>query len=246
MAIAAQVSAALQNCGILQPTSACIPLPGGAVICPPGGVKIPDPTDLILQLFGQLNAALAPLMPIFRILDVLLAVFECIKAIPKSIFPPNPQPVISCLVHLAEVIAEIVKLIPLVSLPFTIAAFLDALILLLSGIRNNLLRVITQLNRIIALETQAVGPPANPLLANAALCARTAFNAEMAHLNQLFTPLNRLLGVINLFLTLIGQSPLPTLNTLGDDPATAIQNIDPVIAMLQTIRSFIPIPATAP
>jgi hypothetical protein len=241
MAVAAELSQQLQNCGILVPGSLCIPLPGGAEICPPGGIIIPDPSELVLQLFTQLNAALSPLMPFFRVLDVLIAIFDCITAIPKAIFPPNPAPIIQCLVHLSEAIAEVVKLIPVISLPFTVAGFLDALIALLVGVKSNLQSIIDQTARIVAAETAAVGPPAIPMLAQAALCARSQQASEMANMKALFGPVNRLLGVVNLLLSLTGQSPIPTFGDIGDDAEAALASMDPVIQTLQTIRSFIPV-----
>ena len=53
-------------------------------------------------------------------------------------------------------------------------------------------------------------------------------------------PVNRLIGVINLFMGLAGLEPLPDLANLGTDAQAALDPIDLVIEQLKTARSAIP------
>ena len=75
------------------PGEVCITFPGGAELC----ATIPDlvppqPDKLIRALFAQVNAALQPLTPIFNIIDAVVAIFECVKAISTL----NPEEIINC------------------------------------------------------------------------------------------------------------------------------------------------------
>src|SRR5678816_2695961 len=61
-------------------------VPGGASLDP----ELPDlgpadPMRLAKQLLAQANAALAPLGPVFDLIDVGLALVEAVKAIPDAI-----------------------------------------------------------------------------------------------------------------------------------------------------------------
>jgi len=233
---------ALIACGIQVPSrDCCIPLPGGAEICVQlPSIGIPDPQELIIQLFAQLNAALTPLVPIFRIIDIVLAIVECIKAIPKCLFPPNPQPLIQCFQALFAALAEILKLVPPFSLIFTVAAILDCLILLLGGLDATIHVIIEKNAAILA----AALKPASPGASFALQCEKGNLDAYIKNLNEAMKPLNRLLGVINLFMQLAGQQPLPLLSSIGGAVEEAEQflvPLDQIVATLRQIRAVIPV-----
>jgi len=74
--------------------------------------EIPDPLNLTLpggvqieriNLMEVIQPALTPLVPIFDIIDTVVAVFNCIKAIPDTLGPPpDPTVLAACLPDLAE------------------------------------------------------------------------------------------------------------------------------------------------
>ena len=90
--------------------------------------EIPDPFSITLpggvsmesiNLMEQIQPALTPLMPLFDIIDTVVAVFNCIKAIPDTLGPPpDPTVLAACIPELAEKVAKLLKLIPQLSLPF--------------------------------------------------------------------------------------------------------------------------------
>ena len=88
-------------------------LPDPISITLPGGVSMES-----INLLEQLQPALAPLVPLFNIVDTVVALFNCIKAIPEVIGPP-PDPTIlaACIPELAEKVNALLKLIPQLSLP---------------------------------------------------------------------------------------------------------------------------------
>ena len=217
----------------------CITFPGGAEMCVqiPG---VPDPTDVSKQLLAQANAALAPLVPVFNIIDAIIALFNCVKAIPDSLGPPpDPTALANCIPDLAEKVDKLLKLIPQLSIPVLIAGLIDVLLFYLEGLRGQLQAIIAAQVRIAAAATRAA-ELGNVQLRTVVDCAEASMDAYLQNLNESVKPLNRLVGVLNLFLQLVGLSPLPDLANLGDDAEAALTPLDLVIQKLQTARAALP------
>ena len=117
--------------------------------------EIPDPLNLTLpggvqieriNLMEVIQPALTPLVPIFDIIDTVVAVFNCIKAIPDTLGPPpDPTVLAACLPDLAEKVAKLLKLIPQLSLPLTIIGLIDLVIDTLRQARSLLLHLQQQM-----------------------------------------------------------------------------------------------------
>jgi len=217
----------------------CVTFPGGAEMCVqiPG---VPDPTDVSKQLLAQANAALAPLVPVFNIVDAMLALFKCVKAIPDSLGPPpDPTKLAECIPDLAEKIDKLLKLIPQLSIPVLIAGLIDVLLFYLEGLRGQLQAIIAAQVRIAAAATRAA-ELGNVQLRTVVDCANTSMDAYLQNLNEGMKPLNRLVGLLNLFLQLAGLPAIPDLGNLGDDAEAALAPLDAVIDSLKTIRAGLP------
>jgi hypothetical protein len=65
-------------------------------------------------------------------------------------------------------------------------------------------------------------------------------DAYLQNLNEGMKPLNRLVGLLNLFLQLAGLSTIPDLADLGDDAEAALAPLDAVIDSLKAIRAGLP------
>ena len=217
----------------------CITFPGGAEMCVqiPG---VPDPTDVSKQLLAQANAALTPLVPVFNIIDAILALFKCVKAIPDSLGPPpDPTKLAECIPDLAEKIDKLLKLIPQLSIPVLIAGLIDVILFYLEGLRGQLKAIIAAQVRIAAAATRAA-ELGNVQLRTVVDCANASMDAYLQNLNEGMKPLNRLVGLLNLFLQLAGLPPIPDLANLGDDAEAALTPLDLVIQQLQTARAALP------
>ena len=227
------------------PGNLCVTFPGGAEVCaslPSANVPVID--DLMRQMFAQVNTALAPLTPIFNIIDAVIAVFDCVKAISTL----NPQEILNCIPNLAEKIAELLNLIPQVSLVALVADVIDMLILYFKGIRNQILRQLAYYLRILDAQLAATRP-GNIALARVLPCALEDLDQLLNWQNQSASPLNRLIGVVNVFLEIIGLGKLGI--PLYAPPSSAISQeefeqsvilIDKTIELLVYIRLAIPIP----
>jgi len=218
------------------PGELCLTFPGGAEVCVQYPSLVPPtPDELVRQLFAQANAALAPLNPFFNVIDVIVAIFDCIKAISTL----NPEEIAACLPNLAERIGALLRLIPQLSLPILIAQFIDLLLIYLRGYRAQLIGQREYLLRILAAET-AAQRPGNIGLSSVIVCAKDDFRKLIEYGNESATPINRLIGLINLFMESIGlgQYGIPSLANIDPDAIDdSVQALDLAIETLSVLRA---------
>lgn len=222
--------------------------PGEICFHPPGGIEVcllfpslvpPTPDEQMKQLFAQINSVLAPMTPIFNIIDAVVQVFECAKAAATG----DIQKIVECIPNLAEKVNKLLALLPYYSIPLLIVEIIDALIVYLRGQRSQLVRQKEYLERILAAQL-ASAQPGNIQLANIAACAIDDLTDLFQNMNEGNAPLNRLIGAINYFLHLIGVTEcVPSIgaftpNTI--DPALIA--LDALIEFLTVLRGIIPIP----
>jgi len=224
------------------PDEICFTLPGGAQACIELDAKAPDVAELAKKGFAQLNAALTPLKPLFDIIDVIVALKDCIQAIPDSIGPPpSPTPIIECLQNLLAKVQALLRLLPQYSIPLLIAEVLDVLIMFLEGYKAQMQAQLRALQRIVEAGTRAteLGNVDFQLLLD---CAEGNMGVEAANLNASVKPLNRLLGTINFFADLAGLPCIPSVPDLSELNQSSIDQIDQIIEILMRIRRLIPVP----
>ena len=127
--------------------------------------EIPDPFQLTLpggvtiehiNLMEIIQPALTPLVPLFDIIDTIVAVFNCVKAIPDSLGPPpDPTALAACLPDLAEKVSKLLKLIPQLSLPLLIVRLIDLVIDTLRQARSELMHLQQQVQQILGVIDRA-------------------------------------------------------------------------------------------
>lgn len=221
----------------------CITFVGGAEICfqfP----RIPsDNGEAIKSLLAQVNAALAPLTPIFNIIDAVIAAFNCLQAIPDAITNLDPTELIECVPDLVEKVTKLLALIPQLSLPLMLIAILDCIIMQLEAVKDQLLHIAQQYLLILQRGLEAA-EPGNAALRTIVDCAQKDMDVYLEFVNEGFTPLNRLIGLVSALLGIIGIDL-----ELGIDKVLDLSNVEAalrplsfVIDVLTTIRNVIPIP----
>lgn len=220
----------------------CVRFPGGAELCVQTPLIAPDLFQVAKNLMTQANASLAPLAPVFAIVDAILAVKAAIDAIPDSLGPPpDPTKLAQALPALAEKVAALASLIPQLSVPFLVVDTLDVIILSLRGIVTRLEILLQQKTRIDAAITKATAQ-GNTALLGITDCAQDVYSKQVEALQQSATPLNSLIGVVNIFMGLAGLEAVPSLAALPDDPADGIEQLSAVVDTLTTLRNAIPVP----
>jgi hypothetical protein len=217
----------------------CIEIPDldASALTLPGGITIEQ-----INLMEAIQPALTPLVPLFDIIDTVVAVFNCIKAIPDALGPP-PDPTIlaACLPELGEKIAKLLRLVPPLSLPVLVAGLLDLVIKTLREARRQLAHMKTQLEQIARAIDRAKDLDDAGLMA-ITNCAKANVAQEAANVGRALASLGKLVGLINLFMGMFGGPEVPDLSGVGGQPLDpAIDAIDVLIAALSTIRQGLPL-----
>lgn len=223
------------------PQSLSLTFPGGAemnVQLPDPG--IPDPMQLAKQLMAQANAAMAPLVPVFNIIDTVIALFKAVKAVPDAITSLNPGKIIETIPDVTKKASKLLKLVPQLSVPLMIVGLVDVLLMFLDGVTGQLKALIQQQVRIQQAATRAA-ELGNTQLQVVVDCANANVGAQMQNLAEGAAPVNRLIALINIFMELIGLPKLPDLSNLGSDAAAALKPIEDMVKLLKDIRATIPV-----
>ena len=223
------------------PQSLSLTFPGGAemnVQLP--DVGIPDPMQIAKQLMAQANAAMAPLVPVFNIIDTVMALFKTVKAIPDAITSLDPSKITSAIPDLVKKASKLLKLVPQLSVPLMIVGLIDVLLMFLEGLTGQLQAIIEQQVRIQAAATRAA-ELGNIHLQGVVDCAKGHVDIQLQNLAESAAPVNRLIALINIFMELIGLPKLPDLSNLGSDAAAALQPLQDTVKTLKDIRKTIPV-----
>ena len=214
--------------------------------------EIPDPFSITLpggvsmesiNLMEQIQPALTPLMPLFDIIDTVVAVFNCIKAIPDSLGPPpDPTALAACIPELAEKVAKLLTLIPQLSLPLTIVGIIDLIIDTLRQARSLLLHLQAQMQQITGAIDRATELEDAGLMAITS-CAQANVAQEAANVGKSLAALGKLIGLLNIFLELGGAPTVPDLSDLAGSPLDeVVPPLDAIVDQLTQVRDMVPVP----
>jgi hypothetical protein len=221
------------------PVCAHIPsLPEPFVLPLPGGIEMER-----VNLMDIVQPALAPLVPVFEIVDTVVAVFKCIKAIPDALGPPpDPTKLGSAVPELAEKVDKLLRLLPQVSVPIMVVRLLDLAIETLTGARNQFAQLQLQEQRVATTVNRASQLGDGGLLAIAE-CARANVQQEAANVGKQLASLGRVMGTINLLMGLIGGPTVPPLGGAdGGSLDELVHAIDTSLQILHTVRAQVPLP----
>jgi hypothetical protein len=223
------------------PGGVCITFPGGAQLCVQTGIRTGDYMAMVEAFFSMINSTLMPLVPFFNILDVLIALFNCIQSVPKILVDPGA--LVDCIKQLAQAIAKILAMLPPLSIPRMIKGILLVIGLILTGFALEMQALIAQQQRILRAAT-AAAQPGNVHLQAVVNCATGNFDLQLQNLNAAMAPLNRLIGLINILLALVPGSPsVPSIGNLGSDAEGALRVLQEAGQTITEIANLIPVPA---
>ncbi len=219
--------------------SDCIAFPGGVTLCAQVGFDEGSALAVTKSLFGQVNAALAPLSPFFNVLDVALALFKCVKAVPDCITELSPVPILKCIPGLVEKVNKLLQLIPQVALPMTIKGIITAIISFLVGLKSKLQAIVARQTKIIASRARAA-ELGNVQLDVALDTAQGVLDGQLVNMNAGMGPINRLIGVVSAFMQIAGLGCIPAIGNIGPITGDVLAPLDAVVDVLQTIMNAIP------
>ena len=226
---------------VVPPQALCLSFPGGGQLCVnlPNAI-IPSSSEVARQFFAQVNAALAPLGPIFAVMDAIKATVACVTAVPEAITKLDVTGLLQCAPDMAEKLSKLLTLFPPLSIPVLVRDLISAMIVFLEGLRNDLEGAKRQADRILEAAT-ASQQPGNSSLAAIVSCAQGFYDKVMEHMSSSAAPLNRLIGVINAFLSLIpGVQPIPCIGGLDGTPSVIQDALRAFITTLTIVRNLLP------
>lgn len=214
------------------------PTPDPQRLTLPGGVRIEH-----LELVEVIQPALTPLMPFFDVLETVLALFDAVKAVPDTIGPPpDPTALAEALQKVAEKVVALLRLVPQLSLPFTIVGLLDLILHALREARDVLIDLQARAAALVAAEDRA-RELGDALLLEIVACARANIEQEAANLGKRLGALGTLVGILNLFTSLVGAPEVPDLSSLSGEALDAVvEPLDALVEVLTTIRAAVPLP----
>jgi hypothetical protein len=220
--------------------------PGGAALSQvlAAGSEIPSGLDAATNLLAQASPAMAPLMPIFNIIDAVLALVECVQAVPDALGPPpDPAKMVEALSGLAEKLPKLLDLMPQVATPRMGIGMLDTLVDFIEGLRDQIEAILLQAERTRAARTKAEELGDANLL-HIAGCAEAQGQAQLQAMADALAPMNTLGSGLSLFLGLLGLPDVPSLDGLIniENPEAAFEQIDDLINLLRSIRDAVPLP----
>jgi hypothetical protein len=223
-----------------------IVFPGGAALSQvlAAGSEIPSGLDAATNLLAQASPAMAPLMPIFNIIDAVLALVECVQAVPDALGPPpDPAKMIEALSGLAEKLPKLLDLLPQVATPRMVIGMLDTLIDFLEGLRDQIEAILLQAERTRAARAKAEDLGDENLL-HIAGCAEAQGQAQFQAMADALAPMNTLGSGLSLFLGLLGLPEVPALDGLIniENPEAGFVRIDDLVNLLRSIRDAVPLP----
>lgn len=206
--------------------------------------KIPSVCDNSLSILNAVQPALAPLKPFFDILDTVIALFNCFKAVPKALGSLNPKPIFDCIPEVIKKIEQLLKLIPQLSIPYTIISIIDNVLAMLQCLIDTMYNWISQTEILVGrLERAAKIEDSN---LDAILdCAQGDIDKMQLNATEALGAIGSLVGMLNIFMSLIGgpEIPLGLGDQIADSPLDEIlENIQSVIDVIQGIRDKVPIP----
>ncbi len=210
----------------------------------PFRIVLPGAAELIgFDLAALAQPALAPLAPMFRVMDVVAKAVDVLRAIPDALsMPPNPAGILQRLPALVQAASELLPLIPQASVPLTAASLIDAVIEELRRTRGRIEALDAQARRIERARERASAIGDLRLAASAGCAERDLARAVEAVLAPL-DALRGLLGVLGLLLGLAGGPPLPPWRISdSQDRAELIRDIAALKQSLTSLRERIPLP----
>lgn len=223
----------------------------------PGGVslqsilesgQLPYLGTAVSSIIQSLSSAILPLVPFFKLLDVVLKIIDCIMAIPKALGPPpNPTKIITAIAKLAKAVAALAPLFPPLSVPYMVVTTIKTIVVALTAFIQELEHQIVALTTIDAGRLIANALAGDPDTAAGAALLAAALDCAESDLDQMralglagLGPLSNILQILNVFVSLIGIPQILPIDVSGGTAQDLLAPLNAAVATLQAISNAIP------
>lgn len=207
------------------------------ILALPGGIELRD-----VDPVRVVQPALTPLAPLFNVLEAVLAIFECVKAIPATFGPPpDPTALVNAITDAVRKVARLLGLIPQLSLPRTIIGLVDIVIGVLDDVVGTLRDLVDRLVLIERAEERARSL-GDENLARILGVARQNVARESEQLAARLGQVSGIFGLLNLFLQMVGGPSIPNLDRPPtDDLEGFVSMLEDMVDTLRNVRRVIPL-----
>jgi len=189
--------------------------------------SFPRISDYVLKMMNISAPAMAPIRNILRVLDVVIAVMKCIKAIPDSLVPPSPGPILDCITGLAEAVAALLEFIP----PFPYVKMIFQIMKAIRQLLDDLIADINTIDAQISLIKSMISRGAdtgNTTLIELGECAKTEVEEMVNGILSVFELIGKLLAIVGGILEILVAIMPPLKSSIGKI-ASATTSIDQMV-----------------
>jgi len=211
---------------------------------------IPRPSSYVIQALNAMSPALAPVYMLIRVLDVIIAIQNCITALPKAIAMLNPAPIVSCIKKLVSVIAHLLPLLPPLAYVRLVVDIVAAIRMLVEDMISVIGLIDQQVSRIKAAINEAYQLD-DSLLLQIGECAKEDLKQNTAGLMQVLEAISKLmtalLGMLQIMAAVLPGPAGNKINKMVEDVAGFQSDIDsladpsdfpPLGGMLAALTTF--------
>lgn len=209
---------------------------------------LPNLSAVVQGILGPLNAALGPLMPFFRILDVVVAIIEFCKAVPDALGPPpDPTLLLKKLRLLLRAAAKLAALMPQISIPIMIAGICKVIIAALLALIEQLEAAFVVQAKLDLARGKAAALAFDPLTLFGAAALEASIDCAQINLDLMLEisvsgmgPLNKFLDLLNTFLALAGLPELLSIDASAS-PAALLAPLRAGVAAIENLCASLPV-----
>jgi hypothetical protein len=175
---------------------------------------VPRPSEYILKAMNALSPALGPVYMIIRVLDVLIAITNCQKAIPNAIMTLNPTKIFECIEKLVQAFANLIPLFPPLTYVRMVVDIVSAMRVLVDDLLSTLVEIDKEVSRVANMLANAVDNDDTVAL-QIGECAKENLNKNIAGLMEVLQVITKTITVLfNIIDTFSSLLPPPAQNEI--------------------------------
>lgn len=216
------------------PRSLQFRLPAGAIIqtVPPvGALGKPDAFLLASSGLGQVSAAMAPLAPIFTLVEAALAIKKFAEAVAS-----NPFSVTDAMGDVLRTADKLASVVPQLSVPILARDLVAALDMMLLGIQQQIDALLAQQTRVEAARAMVGDVPS---LVGAVTCADEQLAGMCANLDASLGLARGVIDLLTLLMAPTGLAGPPALGAISSNPGELTISRDAIAEMRQFLAFFL-------
>lgn len=206
----------------------------------PGGAKLEavmqPPREVPRFLMLQLSTALAPLQPLFDLVDALLIAKQAFDAV-KTL---NPVKIGGVVLKFGTAVDKLRALIPQVSVPILVVDVVGLLDAVAQTLKVEVQGVVEAQLRLDDAEATSTSLGGVPALSGVVACGRAQVDAQLALVQQKTGAFNRLVALLNLLGGAVGLPQIPAIAP-GGDAVTMLASLDALAGALARVRAALPV-----